>query len=65
MLWHLPRPITDPTDDLPPDYDENEDAATYTEEFLASFMRNSYDCYDDEPVHITAKMISNDEMWLL
>jgi hypothetical protein len=55
----------DPTDDLPPDYDEYEDAARHTEKFLASFMHNSDDCYDDEPVHITANMMSNDEMRLL
>ena len=58
----------DPNDDLPPpDYDEYADAARHTEEFLASFMHNSDDCSDEEPVHITANMMSSadDDMWLL
>jgi hypothetical protein len=58
----------DPNDDLPPpDYDEYEDAARHTEEFLASFMHNSDDFSENEPIHITANMMSNadEDMWLL
>ncbi len=58
----------DPNDDRqPPDYDEYEDAARHTEEFLASFMHNSDDCSNDEPVRITANMMSraDDDMWIL
>ena len=61
--------ITDDSNDdrQPPDYDEYEDAARHTEEFLASFMHDSDDGYDDEPVRITANMMSStdDDMWIL
>jgi hypothetical protein len=55
-----------------PDLYEDEEATRQTEEFLASLMRETYaredDGYlssDDEPVRVFAKMITNDDLWIL
>ena len=60
-----PHNISSPPEDV---YDD--DAAMQTEEFLAN-MAQEAQCYDadgylsDSPIHITANMMENDDIWIL
>jgi hypothetical protein len=48
--------------------DSDDDAAQDTEDFLASLAYKHNDGYispDDQPVHITANMMENDDVWML
>ncbi len=60
-----PHNISSPPEDV---YDD--DAARHTEEFLAN-MAQEAQCYaadgylSDSPIHITANMMENDDIWIL
>jgi hypothetical protein len=64
-------PTTQDTFSSPEDVYEK-DAARHTEEFLANLVYNSHDnehdgysSQNDDPVHVTANMMENDDLWIL